>query len=247
MKFKELIQNDKYFPNIWTFNLKEFKNCLFEMYAYLPKSEKEIANRFRFPINQYQYVLCRGLLRKTLSNFLEINPQTIIFNYNEYGKPFLDPTLGSKIEFNLSHSGDMMILAISENGRIGIDIERVRTSPEFIEIARQFFSNAEYLQLSQFDSVKQSEWFLKLWTIREAFVKCIGVGLQFPLEKINLQDLFEEKKLNTFVVNEDIKDSWTFLHLNLGNDYVATVVPEDPQWKPKWFSNYSIKRSQING
>ena len=90
-----------------------------------------------------------------------------ITTYNKQGKPLSNTT-----QFNISHSGKFVVLSVS-SAPVGVDIEVMQRNRN--EIAKRFFANDEYRQIEE--SENQDETFTKIWTLKEAFLKCIGTGI----------------------------------------------------------------------
>jgi 4'-phosphopantetheinyl transferase len=95
----------------------------------------------------------------------------------EYGKPYLS---GGAFHFNLSHSGDMVVCAISEK-QIGVDIEQIEDIKE--NIARRFFTKYENQYLNQYKEERKRNEFFRLWTMKESYMKYTGEGMKLALDK----------------------------------------------------------------
>lgn len=114
------------------------------------------------------------------------HPGDVLYQYEEDGKPYL--TGRPERHFNISHSGELAICAIS-SCRIGCDVEQVTTWRR--EVARRFFAEKEYKRiLAQASDRERQDLFFRLWTMKESFVKGIGKGLRLELDSfcINLDD-----------------------------------------------------------
>ena len=103
--------------------------------------------------------------------------------YNEHGKPYL---FNNDIYFNMSHSGDNVVMAFCES-EVGVDIERM--NGKRLNVAKRCFCKEEYEDIiSSGNEEEQSRRFLEYWTMKEAFVKCCGAGLKIPLNSFRLTD-----------------------------------------------------------
>lgn len=98
---------------------------------------------------------------------------------NEYGKPYTD---GGPF-FNLAHSGDYVILAISDESEVGCDIEEL-SEREYERLGRVVYTDNELNALSS--AKDKRDKFFELWTKKEAFIKCIGEGFHFPVKSLDL-------------------------------------------------------------
>lgn len=121
------------------------------------------------------------LTRYAICRCLEVKNEQLIFQYSEYGKPFLAEPGG--IDFNVSHSGDWVVCAISDNP-VGIDVETIK--PIDFSIARRFFSKNEYYSLMSTDEHMRLRYFYMLWTLKESYIKAIGKGLSIPLDSFSI-------------------------------------------------------------
>ena len=138
----------------------------------LSEDEKQRANRFKIEKVSKFFILCRGFLRTVLSRYLFVKPNEIKFEYEKFGKPFVK----SDIEFNLSHSQNTCILAVSDI-KVGIDCEFMENK-DFDKISQRFFSEEEYNIISQTKNIElKKELFYKSWCLRESMAKMTGEGL----------------------------------------------------------------------
>lgn len=92
--------------------------------------------------------------------------------------------VSSSIRFNVSHAEDCCMIALAENAHVGVDIERVRPLPAMNSIGRIIMSEAERTRLAQTPEPDHTRLFYDLWTGKEAFLKCLGVGLRCDLRRV---------------------------------------------------------------
>ncbi|WP_434778172.1 4'-phosphopantetheinyl transferase family protein [Neisseria sp. Ec49-e6-T10] len=126
------------------------------------------ANQFASEKRRLQFLSGRWLLSELLHQFahVEVLPE-ICLGLN--GKPsFVDPTLPS---FNISHSGHLIMVALSFSGTIGLDLEVVQNRPKFLQLAKHSFGTQECLYLDTLTASEQLPYFWRLWTIRESILK----------------------------------------------------------------------------
>lgn len=122
------------------------------------------------------FIASRSQLRHILSSYLSIDPAKIVFQYNQHGKPSLATLHQSAIQFNLSHSGNYGIVAVTLDVNIGVDIESIDDILNFQKLAAQFFCGEEQSLLQQTPSARQRRTFYRLWTAKEAQLKLHGTG-----------------------------------------------------------------------
>ena len=149
----------------------------------LSPDEIQRADRFHFSRDRVRFVSAHAALREILAQYVNSPPQELVFVTGARGKPAPASTWKScQIEFNLSHSGDFALLAVTWRLVLGVDIERI--DPEFAseEIAERFFSASEVAILRSVPRPAQAEAFFSCWAGKEAYIKALGEGLSIPLD-----------------------------------------------------------------
>jgi 4'-phosphopantetheinyl transferase len=153
----------------------------------LSADELERASRFRFEKHRAQFVLTRGTLRSLLGSYLGVSPREISFQYSKHNKPSLTEAANLRnIHFNVSHTEGMAIFGFTLAGRIGVDIESLRTDFHAEEIAERFFSASERSALREIPPPARYESFFRIWTRKEAYIKALGEGLSHPLHEFDV-------------------------------------------------------------
>lgn len=150
--------------------------------AVLSPAEQERAARFRFDVHRSRYVSAHVLMRRTLAAYCGIDPAALVFDQEELGKPYLR---GFPIHFNLSHSGDHAMLAVSASP-VGADIELVAAKPDLRKIAARFFAPPESQALDSLPPERLTWGFYRLWTFKEALLKATGEGLAGGIGSVDL-------------------------------------------------------------
>jgi 4'-phosphopantetheinyl transferase len=151
-------------------------------WSFLSRSEQRKAGRFYLPRDVTRYIIGRGWMRQILAACLDEEPAALSFTENPFGKPRLSDS--SELHFNLTHSHGYAVLVVAWGFEVGVDIERLRPSPE--GVAEQFFSKAECDALDHMAPADRDESFFNCWTRKEAFVKALGDGLSFPLDDFSV-------------------------------------------------------------
>ncbi len=153
----------------------------------LAPNEKARADRFVFQQDRNRYVAARGALRELLGRYLNRFPVEVEFDYNSKGKPFLRAESNKRsVQFNVSHSHGVALLAFSPGRNLGIDVEFVRTEFPIDEIAERYFSPQEVRELRALPLSMRAKGFYLCWTRKEAYIKARGEGLHIPLESFNV-------------------------------------------------------------
>lgn len=139
----------------------------------LNADEQAKAARYYQTTDRQRYVLQHSLLRLLLGRYLSIDPTGLSFTVNANKKPYLNGITQS-CYFNISHSGDEMLLAVGDK-ELGIDIEQINTHFEYRDIAAQYFSGEELEFINA--SANPAQAFFLLWTRKEALLKACGTGI----------------------------------------------------------------------
>jgi 4'-phosphopantetheinyl transferase len=134
------------------------------------------ADQFIQKKDRIQFIKTRCALRFTLSLYLNIQPEKIVFARGGHGKPWI---ADSDLTFNMSHSGRYLLMGVTRHRAIGVDIECAKDNRDFLALAKRFFSPSEYLSIQS--ATHPAAAFYRCWTRKEAFVKATGLGLSFPL------------------------------------------------------------------
>ncbi len=150
----------------------------------LPEQEQERAGRFSHLPSRHLYLAGRFLLRNLLSARLGLAPVEIVLSFGDKGKPALAGALASACHFNLAHSGDWLVLSVSDRSELGVDIERVRALPDMDDLARRIMHVEEHRVYQQLPSGARTHYFFRIWAAKEAFVKWSGRGIGFGLDRV---------------------------------------------------------------
>jgi 4'-phosphopantetheinyl transferase len=184
----------------------------------LTAAELALCDRCRLPQVRQHKIVARAKLRQILSSYLDQPPLKIEIAVGAQGKPQV-----AGLEFNLSHSGDLVIYAVSDRP-VGIDIERVR-SMDLTGIIERFFAPAEFVAWQKLSPADQEAAFFRAWTIKEAYLKAVGTGLHTPLAEVEVSmDLVQPK-----ILQAPGLENWQ-LHLMCNQDmglpigYVGSII-----------------------
>jgi 4'-phosphopantetheinyl transferase len=142
----------------------------------LSAEERDQCGRFVRPADRARCTASRASLRVVLAKYLLKDPRMLSFSAGPSGKPSLDRADPS-IQFNISHAGDLALIAVTRGLRVGIDVERVREVPDMEAILYGFFSEQETAWLRSREGEERTRAFFLLWTRREAAAKALGIGL----------------------------------------------------------------------
>ncbi len=182
-----------------------------EYQALLNSEEQKRFDRFVFPKHKKQFLISRALLRSVIGQYLNQHPESLIFARNAYGKPRIASFEQSlPISFNLSHTNDLSVLAVSLDNDLGVDVEYLTRKVDILKLAERFFSKQEYSELATLDVKKFDERFFKLWTLKEAYIKACGMGLAIPLRDFSFNFSNNEFGVSFDEVRDDNPELWQF-------------------------------------
>jgi len=214
--------------DVWSCSLDLAPASLDEAYRVLPVDEIERARRYKFHRDRHRFVAGRFFLRRTLAEYVSIDPDQLSFVYGPFGKPELSPPLnGTRVEFNLSHSGDIAVLAVSRGPAVGIDVERVVPVSDLQAIASRFFSTCENTALNEVPADSREFAFYCCWTRKEAFIKALGDGLAHPLDAFDVSLDEECPRLIAIRSDRELASKWALFHLCPAPGYVAALAVKE--------------------
>lgn len=133
---------------------------------------------------QHTKLIARAFLRNVLSRYTNIPANELIFKRSLHGKPEI-ANEGVNLSFNLSHSGDIIVCAVAKYLNIGVDVEKIRYKVSLTKENDFIFNPIESSDMSTFIGVDKQRRFFDYWTLKESFVKALGAGLTFPLNKVS--------------------------------------------------------------
>ncbi len=198
-----------------------------ECLAWLKESELKRFQRYQFDRHRKQLLLGRVLMRVALSSYdRSIAPASWDFIQNQYGKPAISAEQNrASLYFNLSHSAEKVVLAVSRFENIGIDVECARKPRKVAAIAQRYFSDEEAAQLLALPEDQQQSRFYDLWTLKEAYIKACGMGLAIPLQHFSYDFVGDDRLAVAFDARrDDVASAWQFWQLSAGADFKLAVA-----------------------
>ncbi len=203
----------------------------------LTLNEWRRAQRFYFPSDRAHFITSRGLLRDILSRYQGVPPEHLHFGHNNFGKPFLVSLTGQDtLSFNISHSNALLLVAITRCKSVGIDVEHVRSIENYKQIAQSTFSSQENAMLLSLPAESRLEAFFTCWTRKEAFIKAIGEGLSYPLDRF-VVSLTPGKPAAILNLTGRVqkRSRWSLHALSPGPGYVGALAIERCEGKLKFW------------
>ena len=192
----------------------------------LSADELTRANRFHFEKDRIRFAMCRSVLRALLAGYLAIPAIEIAFDYLATGKPQLTAEQNPRtLQFNVSHSASMALIAIGSEHQLGVDIEKIRANVDVAALAERFFSRRERAGLRVLPDHLRLPGFFACWTRKEAFLKATGHGLSFPLAEFSVTphpDL--DPALEEIRGDSEARKKWFLADLGVVDGYRAAVA-----------------------
>lgn len=163
----------------------------------LAPDERVRAERYRFEKDRRHFANARAALRRLLARGSGLPEREIRLETDAFGKPFLAncersalPS-GGRLHFNLSHSGGRALYALSRDVPLGVDLETLDHAPRLPPIARSFCAKAEIHWTATLDEAEKARALLRLWTMKEAWLKAVGTGFQIEPASLDFSALLE--------------------------------------------------------
>jgi 4'-phosphopantetheinyl transferase len=220
--------------HVWRASLNWPAGCVRDFQDLLTPDELSRSERFRFQGDRQRFLVARGLLRTILSRYLRVEPSQLRFAYDDYGKPYLiSPSAPGTLTFNLSHAHGLLLVAVTHDRAIGIDVEYTRPPlPDVEHIAERFFSVEEKEALRALSSTARNEAFFRCWTCKEAYLKARGLGLSMPLDRFQVA-VIPGQPARLLHVEGDLEEAsrWSLRELVPAPGYVATLAVEGGGWR----------------
>ena len=219
--------------DIWRTTLELPQQQIDNYRSLLSADEQARANRFKVDRKYREYIVSRGLLRRILGLTLNRDPAALVFAYTEHDKPVLDlDWRGVPVCFNVSHSHELTLIAVTLNHLIGIDVEHIRRNVDFKKLASRFFSSQEARNLETYTDNAIAQAFFSCWTRKEAFVKAVGDGIAFGLNEFTVSVDPSDKEVSlTTHWDQDEAKNWSLLNLRAAPGYIAALAVNGQDFK----------------
>ncbi len=200
--------------------------------AALAAEERERASSYPAGEPRRRFLTSRARLRSLLSGYLGAAPREVRLAYGEQGKPSLrEPA--ADLTFNLSHSGDLLLLAFGRGRELGIDVERTGRDVAWERVARRFFERRELEALRSLPAAERRAAFFRCWTRKEAFVKATGRGVTQGLRSFAVS-LDPAAAALTWIQGGDPAD-WGMADVDAGPGHAAAVCAAGRGWSLRCF------------
>ncbi|MDR0250989.1 MAG: 4'-phosphopantetheinyl transferase superfamily protein [Burkholderiales bacterium] len=240
--FSEIAQPPQRLPieiagvSLWQATLAQPEAVIAQWQVWLTPEERQRAERVTRPSLRRRAIAVRALLRGLLAQELEqecaVSPASLRFQTNAHGRPHLEApfTNGAIRDFNLSHSGDNLLIGILHNTaphswqRIGVDLESLQRSRDTARLAHRVLCARELRTLEGLGHEEYQRRFLRYWVLKEAFSKAVGAGFSLGFEAMDFDiDAASEPCARTLPKSYR-PDDWTLRFLPVGLPFVAALA-----------------------
>ena len=205
-------------------------------YSLLAPEEQEQQGRFHFVIDRHRYLVTRALVRAALSRYVAIEPRDWTFAADAYGRPRITNVdrRAQRISFNISHTNSLILLGVTCDRALGVDVENYCTRNALIDIADRFFAPEEVGELQALPGERQRERFFEYWTLKESYIKARGMGLSIPLGQFSFR-LPCERTLRVSMQPElnDCPSRWRFWQFRPAACYLVAICAECTEATPQ--------------
>lgn len=212
---------------VWTIHLGVPASSVSDAKQFLSPDELARTDAFRNEQAQRNYIIAHAALRQILASRLQLKPAELAFLNGPQGKPALAGTVAGRLEFNLTHSSNLALVAVTPGAEVGIDVETMRPMPDALRLAERFCSATESEALSALPVDEQAATFLNLWTRKEAFVKATGLGIVNTLARFEVT-MGAEAKVKSIDGDPRLAAQWTLHSFQPAPGYIAAVAVRSP-------------------
>jgi 4'-phosphopantetheinyl transferase len=211
--------------HVWRASLPACASALPALRYLLSAAERARADRFHFEVDRTRHTIGRALTRLLLGRCLGVAARSLTFEYSRLDKPMLPGS--SPLRFNVSHSGDIVLVALARGRELGVDVERIRPDFATMEVADRYFSVGECRELASLAGEGRSNAFFACWSRKEAYIKARGDGLTLPLDQFDVAFL-PGATPRLIATRHDPPDvaRWSLRDLDVGPGYRGALVAE---------------------
>jgi 4'-phosphopantetheinyl transferase len=210
---------------VWMAQVSHARDSLPSLEPCLDLHDLRRAAQFRFPEDRARFVLGRGLLRKCLGRYLGQAPETIELAYTDLGRPFLPQD--ESIQFSISHTHDLVAIALTAQARVGIDLEFVQAPVDLPELAERILSADDLRIFHALSSEERVTAFFRTWTRKEAYLKARGEGISEGLQQVSVTFGLDESAAVTDARDESAARTWRLHPLPVATDYMGSLACDD--------------------
>lgn len=227
--------------HVWCVDLDAGAEALSRLHALLCEEEQARARRYVFEKDRRRFVVARAVLRILLGRYLYAPGNEICFGYRSAGKPYLKGARrASGLQFNLSHSNGVALIALCADEEPGVDLELIREMDDLESIVRRFFGPEEIQQWIGLSNELRTRAFFDCWTRKEAYVKALGAGLLMPLDRF--QVAFRPGEAPGILVHGSGEgQQWSIFDVGPSPEYAGALAIRGSGWQLRFRSVVNLQ------
>lgn len=216
--------------DVWRCPLDLEAARLDELGQCLSAQERQRAKQFRFADKRHQFVITRARLKQCLALATGALASEIEFELGASGKPFLaGKPRSSGLQFNVSHTEGLALIAITRGQLVGIDIESLDRSIQHTRLAENYFSRKEQQAIAALPVEQVSRSFFACWTRKEAVLKAMGTGIAHGLDSFDVSTEPEITHCRTELQSDAGPiEAWCIESLPCGAGFMASLAYQKP-------------------
>lgn len=201
-------------------------SCEASSLLWLNEEEQMRRRQYPLPGPRRRFALCRAALRAILCRQLGCSNERLSFGSSDHGKPFaLVDEEPAAVSFNLSHSGKHGLIALAPHGRLGVDVEECVPRRDFDELSEAVFGPHEQSALARVHGRDRVQLFFRLWTIKEALVKALGLGFTLDVSQFEVPQALHQEKMSIFRFPQLPEVRWRVEYIG-NEDFSAAIAHE---------------------
>ena len=217
--------------HVWRADISALAPCASYFDALIEGGERARGNAYHASADRLRHTVTRGVLRALAGHYVGASPSALRFDAGPFGKPALRSDDEPTVSFNLSHSGDIVLLAFARDGDVGVDVERWSNRLGDLErgrIAESVFSNTECDAIRALPAAAERERaFYTLWSRKEAYLKGTGAGISSGLSHVDITvdataRLIEDRR------DASAAERWGICDIDVGVGYSAALAHTPP-------------------
>jgi 4'-phosphopantetheinyl transferase len=213
------------FVDIWFEPLHNCEYCFSNFWDSLGFDERARAQRFVKRVDRKRFIISHGMLRLILASYLHLPPDKIVFATQSQGKPFVVADRSDNLKFNLSHSDSYMLLGVSSDVEIGVDVEKWAYNVDYEGVLDLCFSESERRFWQELSVDKRQAFFYRQWVRKESFTKAVGLGLGLDVSLVETS-LKGASRFRSLPVGFGLPGSWSLTDLELPHGLSGAITAQ---------------------
>ena len=205
--------------DVWTAPLDVDDHRMEDLLHRLSPSEQKRVGALLEEKAVRQYIVSRAMQRQLLASYAGGHPSEVQFGIVAMGKPTLSKPNDIGLQFNTTHSGRLVVIAVSKNRDVGVDVEQIRPVPRALKVAKRCYTQEEYDSLRELEGEELDRAFLSIWVSREGTAKARGDSVWRGLASWKNGEM------------EFLRKQFRVEFLDLGAGFIGVVVARGRDWR----------------